>query len=881
MNFRTFVADLSAERAALSTHLIAIAALLLIIVALFWRVFIFGESLVDLAAHENQLPWGAAAQDFPDYPYNRRDLTDTYITRDYFVVDSYRNGELPLWNPLIFTGHPMYADGVTKLFSPTNLFYYFGCNIPLGYSLSRLLELALATIFLYLLLNHLRLTPTGAFTGSLIFLLSDHTMQHLTWMGWLGGLMWLPIMILCADLALQRGRIIFAILAGAALALQFYCGYMPAAIYYISALALYYLIAPWLQVDKSEWLSFSLRTIKYLAISLITGLGLSAMIWLPIFQLLGFSNRKIVPTEIGYIWLPPWQLLTLILPRAFGQAFDTEIARRFVEVGVSQDRSAYLGLITLGLIMAAFYPLKALRNKLKTLKNNGEIDRSNEQQGVVNRLSNSEVEASTANKSANTKLLNFDRRIYYFALLAVGALLVMMCAPIYVHVTKYLPVLKTIRAVTRISGLYAFGTAVLAAYGMANILYMESATKDRLIRLLQRAFFWMIASVIAIAAIFNIVGRYLPQNHEDGNRIRRWLLKILITLAEHLKIGDIEFLISLGILILCALLFWSYFHNDQIKKLLPVLMIIILFGELAWQSNQYNDTFPSNKFFISTGAIEFLKSNIGPYRLVVAPPEFSGKSELSDRPKIVAPPNTLVPYKLNTISGKNQLFPKWYRELTSIVEPQNFLSHIVFKKYYAPLYDLLGVKYLVTRDVNSTDDPVYKEVYHGDGVRIYENLRVMPRAFFADDVEQIKEDDGAIKLMKDEDFDLHKEVVVTTKSSLPEFSEPNSNDLINLESYRNNSLLLHVKTDATKLLVLTDLYYPGWQVTIDNKPAEILRVDHALRGVVINAGDHKVEFVFRPTIFKYGVIISLISLLGCLILIVADKIFSKRLINKN
>ena len=37
-------------------------------------------------------------------------------------------------------------------------------------------------------------------------------------------------------------------------------------------------------------------------------------------------------------------------------------------------------------------------------------------------------------------------------------------------------------------------------------------------------------------------------------------------------------------------------------------------------------------------------------------------------------------------------------------------------------------------------------------------------------------------------------------------------------------------------MVLTDNYYPGWQVTVDGHPAKIERVDYLLRGVVIGPG---------------------------------------------
>jgi hypothetical protein len=113
-------------------HLINIGIIAFAFVAVFWRVFFLGETIIDVRTLDNQLPWGYYAGEISDYPYNRRDLTDTYITRDYFVVASYSEGELPLWNPYTMTGHPIYADGVTRIFSPFLLFYKF-FEIPTGY----------------------------------------------------------------------------------------------------------------------------------------------------------------------------------------------------------------------------------------------------------------------------------------------------------------------------------------------------------------------------------------------------------------------------------------------------------------------------------------------------------------------------------------------------------------------------------------------------------------------------------------------------------------------------------------------------------------------------------------------------------------------------
>jgi uncharacterized membrane protein YfhO len=71
-------------------------------------------------------------------------------------------------------------------------------------------------------------------------------------------------------------------------------------------------------------------------------------------------------------------------------------------------------------------------------------------------------------------------------------------------------------------------------------------------------------------------------------------------------------------------------------------------------------------------------------------------------------------------------------------------------------------------------------------------------------------------------------------------------------------------------------YFPGWQATIDGRPLEILRVDHALMGVSVPAGDKEVLLRFRSTRFAAGAWISVLTLLGCVGLIGASRFLNRR-----
>ena len=72
------------------------------------------------------------------------------------------------------------------------------------------------------------------------------------------------------------------------------------------------------------------------------------------------------------------------------------------------------------------------------------------------------------------------------------------------------------------------------------------------------------------------------------------------------------------------------------------------------------------------------------------------------------------------------------------------------------------------------------------------------------------------------------------------------------------------------VLRLADLWYPDWKVTVDGKPAPLLRADHALRAVAVPAGEHKIEFRFASRSFTIGFWLSVGCTLAALLLLAAN-----------
>lgn len=105
--------------------------------------------------------------------------------------------------------------------------------------------------------------------------------------------------------------------------------------------------------------------------------------------------------------------------------------------------------------------------------------------------------------------------------------------------------------------------------------------------------------------------------------------------------------------------------------------------------------------------------------------------------------------------------------------------------------------------------------------------------------------------------------------------------VIRLTTYEPNRLVYEVSTPKDGIVVFSEIYYPGWQATIDGKPADIARADYILRAMNVPAGKHTIEMRFDPKslhvteVIAYGALVLMI--IGVMVLVF---IYRKRMTGK-
>ena len=175
----------------------------------------------------------------------------------------------------------------------------------------------------------------------------------------------------------------------------------------------------------------------------------------------------------------------------------------------------------------------------------------------------------------------------------------------------------------------------------------------------------------------------------------------------------------------------------------------------------------------------------------------------------------------------------------------------------SPILDMLGVRYIIFR---GTPPPQLHVDLAGDDYWVLENKRALPRVFVPGRVETIADEQTRLRRMASGDFDPRQVAFAETPLDLPEACRGSANIVDEIPT----RITVSVDLQTPGLVVLADLYSAGWKAYLNDQPVPILRVNHAIRGVVAPAGKETLEFRYEPASLAWGLRLSAAGLLATL-----------------
>ena len=428
---------------------IAVCFLLVLTILFFWKIALTNLILVGLDVFTYFYPYKA------------------------YAAEAIRHGAFPLWNPYLFMGVPFLANIQAATLYPLNLPLYW-LSVPKMVSYSIVLHVFLGAAFTYLLCRRvLGLGPWAAFVSAITFALGGFLGAQVEHINQLSVLVWLPLLFWLFYLSYTRQGLLYPLLTGLVIGVQFMGGHVQASYINLFAVACYVLylsLGQGLSAMVLHWRSGDtarrvMRGLGLVLVVVLLGGGLAALQLLPTYELSTLSIRS---GGLSYRQAVSFSLSPAIVALSLLPSFSDSPFSEYI---------AYVGIIPLLLAFLGIWR------------------RGRKQQAP-----------------------------FFIALSMLGLFLALGAYnPLYYALYRLVPGFGLFRAPARWLYLYALGMAILAGLGIEELASLTPMKGDRFISLGSRKRM-VLVSVILFLLMVSILVLDLP----SPMVVMTWLASIIV-----------------------------------------------------------------------------------------------------------------------------------------------------------------------------------------------------------------------------------------------------------------------------------------------------------------------------------------------------------------
>lgn len=741
----------------------AVVGLVLLLTPLLWfaPVVLGGQTLLPADNLFQFQPWATLAARYgAAVPHNEllSDLVLENLVWKTFLRETLGQGELPLWNPYLFSGVPFLAAGQHSALYPLSLVFYL-LPLPLAYGVFTWLQFSVIAWGMYVFGRSLRLGRAPSLFAGLAFAFSGFVVVSVVFTMIIAAAAWLPVLLACIETIVRKQEekgdtayspIPYVVGGATALGVQTLAGH-PEIVVITLLVAGFYALArlsmAWRRLGR---LGRPLRLAGWLLVMVALGLALGAVQLIPLVELVNTSFRQgsaSFDEVVGWAW-PSRQIITFLFPDFFGNPshhgwWDPSL-RAWREAGPNAlgqpvrdvfwgvknyvEGGNYLGIMTLLLAAAGVVAAVVGRGRGR--------ERESGREGAID-----------------------GRLVWLLLALAALSLLFAFGTPLYALLFYGVPGYKQLHSAFRWVFPYTVAMTALAGFGLqwlravsgeqSTVNSQQSTVRSEqttatgqqpLARrlLLFTAYCSLFIGLLAVAAALlsmAVPGPFhaLGQRIVDSSDLAR---SVFASGADFwgyqwrhvLHLGVFTLLAGLWLLAVSRAALPSF--PAQRRTLLPVVAIVLLLLDLFLVLGRFNpavdpallEVTPSSVTFLQREAEEARQAG-SPWRMTTFEGEGTTKTFNANTPWLRG---------LQDVRGYDSIIPKQYVEYMQAIEPQGQLLYNRISPFYDPaslddpLTDLLGVRYVASE--LPLDVPGWELAHNGE-VRIYRNADAFPRAF--------------------------------------------------------------------------------------------------------------------------------------------------------
>ena len=724
-----------------------------------------------------------------------------FLPWQVFVRRSLAAGEWPLWDPNLFAGYPFLGSEENQLYYPV-VWVLWLLPLAASFQVNIVFHVWLVGTGMYMLSRVLGASRVGSLIAGLAFAGSGQLYTQLDLIGNTDIYGWLPWVLVAGELAWRRGSWTWTAVGGLLYGVLAVSGHLSWLIYSSVFLALW----------------FGARIIVAGAAAYGFGGRSASRMDRSVFRM------RVVRTVALLAWGPALAAVHL-LP-------VVELAQLSSRVDATVLPRSLSSLVT---------TLQALKNQLRIVV---PLFYGTGASGNPLSLNNAVYIGLAPLALAIIAVIGRrDRRVWFLGAVGLGALAISLKLPGF-NLFNQLPGIRA-QVPERIIYLFIVCGALLSGFGF-----------DTALTLARRRPRTMAAVVLVLTALGAALALLLSGMHEQSRSDAALYALQTDALQQAALMAGLLFAWGIALLILRGNV-WR-----RGRAALAILILGLTIADLLTYAPNYNTFVPAATLQFDSPGARLMRSDPGLWRM-----------QAVDAGGALFVPNTATLYGLPDVAGYDSLHLARYEAFWAAADPQltdpayaNYFN-VIFRPqgYQAAQADLLNVQYIVARTPLTGTTGLPAPIYAQE-MTIYRNPGALPRAFVAG---------GAVVMpaaamparIAAPDFDPRRAVLLEQAPPPGVATTPGDGiapGTATITRYRNLSVDLTAQMDRPGWLVLGDVNYPGWQVTVDGRPAPLYTAYYILRAVPLPAGAHTVRFEFRPGSVLLGGAISGLALLAAL-----------------